>query len=125
MAAVTGDAGVDAASRPLQSRRLSCGAARAREHAARGVPRPALCRLGSPGAGAPHCPLVWRGGGEDPEGDEPPRRQGLKTTATERQRIGKEALSHEDYGIPSQTKTTNLRIGEAASTTYGERLNRT
>ncbi|KAJ1217195.1 hypothetical protein NDU88_004790 [Pleurodeles waltl] len=55
---MTGDAGVDAASRPPQSRGLRCGAARAREHAARGVPGPAICHLGSPSAGGPHCPLV-------------------------------------------------------------------
>ncbi|KAJ1181099.1 hypothetical protein NDU88_006310 [Pleurodeles waltl] len=75
--------------------RTKVRAARAREHAAREVPGPALCHLGSPGAGARHRPRAETGG-EDPEDDGPPRCQSLKTTTTEQQRIGKEALPHED-----------------------------
>ncbi|KAJ1108974.1 hypothetical protein NDU88_006344 [Pleurodeles waltl] len=63
MAATSGDTGVDAASGPPRSRGLGCGAARARERIARGVPGPALYRLGCPGAGVLHCPLVQREGG--------------------------------------------------------------
>ncbi|KAJ1217653.1 hypothetical protein NDU88_005246 [Pleurodeles waltl] len=51
----------------IRPRGLGCGAARARERIARGVPGPALYRLGSPGAGAPHCPLVRREGGRTPK----------------------------------------------------------
>ncbi|KAJ1165108.1 hypothetical protein NDU88_005537 [Pleurodeles waltl] len=94
-AAVTGDAGVDAASGPPRSRRLRCGAVRARKHAARGGARTGPLPPRLPGCwGAALPPRAEKGG--DPEGNEPPRFWGLKTTATEQQCIGKEALSHED-----------------------------
>ncbi|KAJ1100888.1 hypothetical protein NDU88_005963 [Pleurodeles waltl] len=67
-----------------------------------GVPGPALCHLGSPGAGARTAPSD--GGGADPGGGEPLQRQGLKTTVAERWRIGKEALYHKDYGTPQPNK---------------------
>ncbi|KAJ1218195.1 hypothetical protein NDU88_005778 [Pleurodeles waltl] len=49
---------------------------------AREAPGSALFRLGSPGAGAPHCPLMRMEGERTPDEDGPLRNLGLRTTTT-------------------------------------------